>query len=199
MAGKAWYPDAEFLHPPHLWIFSCCGPSGFSRCTGSRPSRTPKNRSSRCTSPRAGARRVCSWSVAVGTLASYDWLMSLEPHLVFDHFRLVYSGGRRVDVLVDRDAGCDGIPARRASETRHHHRALSRSGQVDVRDDRVLHLHRVFAIHPDLVRQHSGGNASGTGIAARAAGCMSPWRCRSSVSSFRSSRCCAGRPSAAWG
>ena len=38
--------------------------------------------------------------VVVGTLASYDWLMSLEPKLVFDHFRSLHSGGRRADLHV---------------------------------------------------------------------------------------------------
>ena len=94
--------------------------------------------------------------VVVGTLASYDWLMSVEPTWYSTIFGLYYPGRRRADVHVDRDAGLPGIPARRDSDERHQHRALSRSGQVAVRADRVLHLHRVFAIPADLVREHSG-------------------------------------------
>ena len=96
--------------------------------------------------------------VVVGTLAAYDWLMSLEPNWYSTIFGLYYPGRRRADVHVGRDAGLPGFPARGDSEELDHHRALSRSGQVAVRADRVLHLHRVFAIPADLVREPAGGD-----------------------------------------
>ena len=94
--------------------------------------------------------------VAVGTLASYDWLMSLEPGWYSTIFGLYYSVRRRADLHVGRDAGVPGLPARGDSDELDHHGALSRPGQVAVRADGVLYLHGVLAIPVDLVREHSG-------------------------------------------
>ncbi len=96
--------------------------------------------------------------VVVGTLASYDWLMSMEPKWYSTIFGLYILSGGALTFMCDRDAGLPGLPASRDSEELDHDGALSRSGQVDVRADGVLHLHRVFAIPADLVREPAGRN-----------------------------------------
>jgi hypothetical protein len=108
---------------------------------------------------RVAVERARSFLViAVGTLAAYDWLMSLEPTWYSTIFGLVTLADGGLAFMATVALICLGF--RRAGILRTHHAgALPRSGQVAVRDDRVLHLRGVFAIHADLVRQHSGRNA----------------------------------------
>ena len=135
--------------------------------------------------------------VVVGTLASYDWLMSIEPKWYSTIFGLYILSGGALTFMSVVTLVCLGFRRAGHSQTLDHHGALPRSRQMAVRADRVLHLHGVFAIPADLVREPAGRDHLVPRTDRREAGCRSLWRCRSSASSFRSSCCCAGRPSAA--
>ena len=74
-----------------LRLFPAVVDLDFLDLSSDRPSRIPNNRSSQM-------HVISRWSapglflvVAVGTLAAYDWLMSLRADLVFDHLRPVLS------------------------------------------------------------------------------------------------------------
>jgi len=84
-------------------------------------------------------------AVAVGTLAAYDWLMSVEPSWFSTIFGLItLSGG----ALSFRDSG-----------EHDHQGALSRSRKMAVRSDGVLHLRCVFAISVAVVFESAGRDA----------------------------------------
>jgi hypothetical protein len=75
------------------FVYFCCGPSGFSRSTGNRPSRTR-------TLGAADVHRLALERAGTvsggrgGTLASYDWLMSLDPSWYSTIFGLyILAGG----------------------------------------------------------------------------------------------------------
>ena len=71
--------------------------------------------------------------MAVGTLASYDWLMSLEPTWYSTIFGLYYLAGGALSFFSVMTLICLGF--RRAGILKNSitHGALSRSGQVAVR------------------------------------------------------------------
>ena len=126
-------------------------------------------------------------AVAVGTLASYDWLMSLEPNWYSTIFGLYILAGGALSFISVVTLVCLGF--RRAgilknSITQEHYHDL---GKWLFAHDRVLHLHRVLAIPADLVREHSGRNHLVSRTAWWEAGCASAWRCRSCAFLFRSS------------
>ena len=154
------------------------------------------HRSGRCTS-------IARWSapglflvVAVGTLAAYDWLMSVQPTWYSTIFGLYYLAGGALAFMSVVTLVCLGF--RRAGiltnsiNIEHYHDL----GKWLFATDGVLHLHRLLAIPADLVRQYSGGDHRFTAPGPQGRGCGSAWLCRSCASSFRSSCCCAGRPSA---
>ena len=96
-------------------------------------------------------------AVAVGTLASYDWLMSLEPDWYSTIFGLYFLAGGALTFMSVVTLVCLGFREPGSSKT-----PLPRSTitiwEMAVRADRVLHLHGVLAVPVDLVREPSGGN-----------------------------------------
>ena len=90
-------------------------------------------------------------AVVVGTLASYDWLMSIEPKWYSTIFGLFMLSGGALSFLSMVTLVC--LAFRRAgilkkSITQEHYHDL---GKWLLVHDSVLHLHGVLAVLPDLV------------------------------------------------
>ena len=64
-------------------------------------------------------------SVVVGSLAAFDWLMSLQPSLVFDHLRPLLSGWRSAELHGGGHADLPGLPQsgvlKEAISPEHYH------------------------------------------------------------------------------
>ena len=93
-----------------------------------------------------------------GTLASFDWSMSLDPHWYSTIFGLVLLRRRSVRVHGPLAPDHGGASGKGRAPQSCSHGALSRSRQMDVRADNLLGLHRVLAIPAHLVREYSGRN-----------------------------------------
>ncbi len=132
------------------------------------------------------------------SLASFDWLMSLDPHWFSTMFGVyIWAGsglaGFAAITLVLLAFRRDGHAARVGEP-----RALSRPREMAVRAHRVLGLYRLLPVHADLVRKHAGGdrvvprahgrNLALGGSAARCGALLRPVH----------HAACRGRPSATW-
>ena len=89
------------------------------------------------------------------TFAAFDWIMSLTPHWYSTIFGVYYFAGAVVGFLVGRDSGLDHAAEDGALDLHGHVGALPRTWQTVVRVYRILGIHCFFAVHADLVRQHS--------------------------------------------
>ena len=126
-------------------------------------------------------------AVVVGTLAAYDWLMSLEPHWYSTIFGLYILAGGALTFMSFVTLVCLGF--RRAgilknSITPEHYHDLGKWLFA------LTAFYTYMAFSQYLLIWYAniaGGNAFGTGTGRWEAGWGSAWRCRSSASSFRSS------------
>ena len=110
---------------------------------------------------RANVRLSAAFLMVFGvtfTLASFDWVMSLEPHwfsTIFGvyNFAGLFLSGLAAIILVALWLERAG-PLRQRAERR----APARSRQAAVRVQRLLDVHLVQPVHADLVHQHPRRN-----------------------------------------
>ena len=125
-SGKPEYLTRELLRAPHLHLLRAVVDLDFRDLAAIDQAGYGTSPSGRCTSLSRWSAPGLFLAVVVGTLASYDWLMSLEPNWYSTIFGLYILVGRRADVHVGRDAGVPGFPARRdfsnmPSRVEHYH------------------------------------------------------------------------------
>ena len=94
-------------------------------------------------------------------------MMTLDPHWYSTIFGIVYFAGCFVSFLALSILLFKGIGRAGLSEGLHQYRALPRSGQAAVRLHRVLDLHVVQPVLPDLVRQHARKRPPGSPCASQ--------------------------------
>ena len=105
------------------------------------------------------------------TFCAIDLMMSLDPLLVqHDLRRLLLRELRARDQLEPGRWSRLWLHKQGPAEEQRDRRALSRPRQDDVRLHRVLGLHRLLAVHADLVREPAGRDGLVSRSASRAAG-----------------------------
>ena len=170
-----------------LWFGRAVAPPGRDR----RPRAHPRGCGGR-------ARPALILFALTVTFAAFDWLMSLDPHWYSTIFGVYFFAGcwswpsspswrwwrspqRRAGLLVER----------------RHRRAPARHRQAAVRLRRLLGLHRLLPVLPDLVRQHARRRPASS--PQRLAGSWRPPSIAARRRPFRacrSSSCCRARSSA---
>ncbi len=92
------------------------------------------------------------------TFAAFDWMMSLTPHWFSTIYGVYYFGGSVVGFFASDHPGPNDPAIDRPHEVGDHGRALPRVGEIPPGVCGLLGLHRLFAVHADLVRKYPRGN-----------------------------------------
>ena len=107
------------------------------------------------------------------TFASFDWLMSLEPHWFSTIYGVLIMGGQGLSALAFLIVVLVWLSRRAAARSHRRRRALSRPRQPDARVRDAVGLLLVLAVPDHLVRQPAGSRSPGTCTGCRPAGAPS--------------------------